>query len=139
MSENTALFSFVWFGIAFRGLDGDTPVSASFTDDGAVIQKGLRKGESSVVSSISEAGTVTVKLQANSVSIPEILAIQKDIDNGLIATPTFSYKKIVGNNSYLYTGNASIVKMPDLSSTDSGSVIELIFISANMELVTYAN
>lgn len=133
-SENTTKFSFSWNGIAARGFaDGDA-VSAEFDNDEAAGYSGT-KGEGLLVVGKDGRGKVTVKLLGTSSTIKAYQSLDKSIKSGeTIEPPPFIFKKIVGGNSFVYTGTCILSKNHSITASRDATEIELIFVTADMVL-----
>lgn len=132
MAENTTKFSFSWNGIAARGFaDGDV-VSAEYDNDEATAYSGT-KGEGLLVVGKDGRGKITVKLLATSATIKAYRELDKSIKAGeIISAPPFIFKKIVGVNQFVYSGNCIMSKAPGLTASRDATEIELVFVTANM-------
>lgn len=132
MAENTTKFSFSWGGIAARGFaDGDA-VTAEYDNDEASSYAGT-KGDGILVVGKDGRGKITVNLQAASPVIAKYKELDKSIKAGeIIEPPEFIFKKIVGDNTFVYSGNCILSKTPSLTASRDATVIELVFVTANM-------
>lgn len=129
---NTHKAAFVWGGIPAVGLaDGDA-IKASFDNDETSAYAGVR-GEGALVSSKDKRGTITVMLQGNSPSISAYEALYKSVTNGEQAAPSFIYKKRVGIREVAFTGTCLLTKLPEESTSREMPVVELVFVSGDME------
>jgi len=136
MSVNTTKFSFSWGGIAARGFaDGDA-VSFEFDNDSSTSYSGV-KGEGNVVVGVDRRATITVRLQGDSVSVAAYLAQNKGMRAGEISdTVPYIYKTVLGKNTTVYAGTATLSREPSQSSNREMPELEFIFKSADSEMVT---
>ena len=136
MSVNTTKFSFSWGGIAARGFaDGDA-VSFEFDNDSSTSYSGV-KGEGSVVVGVDRRATITVRIQGDSVTVPAYLALNKGMRIGEISdTVPYIYKIVVGKNTTVYAGTATLSREPSQSSNREMPELEFIFKSSDSEMVT---
>jgi hypothetical protein len=135
MSINTSKFSFSWNTVAARGFaDGDA-ITAEFDNDSSTSYSGT-KGEGSVVTGVDRRATITVRLQADSKTVPEYIGIDKAMRLGeLNDVVPFIYKKIVGYNTITMTGTCTLSKIPVPTSNREMPELEFIFKSSDAELV----
>ena len=135
MSVNTSKFSFSWNLIAARGFaDGDA-VSAEFDNDSSTSYSGT-KGEGSTVVGIDRRATITVRLQGDSKTVSDYIITNKAMRLGEIAdTVPYIYKKVVGGNTIVWTGTATLSKEPSVISNREMPELEFIFKSSDSEMV----
>lgn len=135
MSINTTKFSFSWGGSAARAFaDGDA-VSIEFDNDSSTSYSGV-KGEGSTVVGIDRRATVTVRVQGDSATVPTYIATNKAMRLGELSDSVpFIYKKVMGKNTAVYTGTASLSKEPSNVSNRDMPEIEFIFKSSDCEMV----
>lgn len=134
MSVNTTKFSFSWNLKAARGYaDGDA-VTAEFDNDSSTSYSGT-KGEGSTVTGVDRRATITVRIQGDSKTIPEYLAINKALEVGEIAIAPYIYKKVIGNNTTVATGTCVLSKVPIPDSNRDMPEYEFVFKSSDTEVV----
>jgi hypothetical protein len=135
MSVNTSKFSFSWNTIAARGFaDGDA-VSAEFDNESSTSYSGT-KGEGSTVVGVDRRATITVRLQGDSKTVAEYITLNKAMRLGEVSdTVPYIFKKIVGDNTIVWTGTATLSKEPSVISNREMPELEFIFKSSDSEMV----
>ena len=135
MSVNTSKFSFSWNTVAARGFaDGDS-VTAEFDNDSSTSYSGT-KGEGSTVVGVDRRATITVRLQGDSKTVAEYITLNKAMRLGEVAsTVPYIFKKVVGDNTVVWTGTATLSKEPSIISNREMPELEFIFKSSDSEMV----
>lgn len=135
MSVNTSKFSFSWNTIAARGFaDGDA-VTAEFDNDSSTSYSGT-KGEGSTVVGVDRRATITVRLQGDSKTVAEYITLNKAMRLGEVAnTVPYIFKKVIGDNTVVWTGTATLSKEPSIISNREMPELEFIFKSSDSEMV----
>ena len=135
MSVNTSKFSFSWNTVAARGFaDGDA-VTAEFDNDSSTSYSGT-KGEGSTVVGVDRRATITVRLQGDSKTVAEYITLNKAMRLGEVAsTVPYIFKKVVGDNTVVWTGTATLSKEPSIISNREMPELEFIFKSSDSEMV----
>ena len=127
---NTSKFSFSWVTVAARGFaDGDA-VSAEFDNDSSTSYSGV-KGEGATVVGVDRRATITVRLQGDSPTVKEYLAIDKGAKAGEITDLIYIYKRTVGDNVETWTGTCSLSKPPSSTSNRDMPEREFVFKSSD--------